>query len=448
MTARRLLLLGAASMLPLLAGCAQIPSGTDAAPVAAACPPANLPAGTRCLRGQDSAGAPYLIAMPEQWNGVLVLHAHGGPTLVPPSSKRADADLKRWSVTVRAGYAWAASVYREGGVAVRSAAEDTERLRRIFIEHVAQPKLTLLHGQSWGASVAAKAAEMYASAANGRSPYDGVLLSSGVLAGGTRAYEFRLELRVVYQYLCGNHPLPNEAQYPLWMGLPPGDPLTRAELTARADECLGLHKPAAQRTPEQARKLKMILDVIHIPERSVQGHLNWATWGFQDIVQNRTGGLNPFGNVGAYYTGSANDAALNAGVLRYAADPRAVARFGADADLNGRIPVPVLTVHAVFDPTAFVEMESTFRETMQRAGTADHLVQTYTDNHQHGYMADPDYATLFAALLQWATHGDKPTAAGIARHCEAFEAEFGPGCRFVPDYRQSPLAARVAPRNE
>jgi len=48
-----------------------------------------------------------------------------------------------------------------------------------------------------------------------RPPYDAVLLTSGVLAGGTRSYDFRLDLRVVYQAVCGNHPRPDEAQYPL-----------------------------------------------------------------------------------------------------------------------------------------------------------------------------------------------------------------------------------------
>ena len=45
-------------------------------------------------------------------------------------------------------------------------------------------------------------------------------------------------------------------------------------------------------------------------------------------------------------------------VARYAADPSARADFAADADLAGRIAVPVLTVHAIDDPTAFVELES------------------------------------------------------------------------------------------
>ena len=440
----------AAALAAVLAGCAQSPDrteprSTEAAPSAIACPE-GPPAGTRCLSGRDSQGAYYLIAMPPQWNGVLVLHAHGGPALGEPELKRSIEDLKRWDIMVRAGYAWAGSTFRQGGVEVRAAAEDTERLRGIFVTHVGQPRRTILHGQSWGASVAAKGAEMYATARNGRSPYDGVLLTSGVLAGGSRSYDFRLDLRVVYQYLCNNHPLPSEPQYPLWQGLPADAKLTRAQLATRVDECLGLRRPAAQRTPEQQRKVKTLVDVIRIPETSILAHLNWATWHFQDIALRRTGGLNPLRNDRVRYQGSDNDAALNAGVLRYAADPRAAARFAEDTDPNGRIPVPVLTVHGVDDPTAFVELDSAFRETMQRAGAGDRLVQTFTQDKEHSYLSDPVYPTLVAALLEWVEQGRKPTPAGIAQRCQAMEATYGPGCRVLPDYQPAPLASRVAPR--
>ncbi len=430
----------------ILAGCAIAPSpSNEAAPLASACPD-GVPQGARCLRGVDSQNAHYLIVVPAEWNGVLVVHAHGGPPLEAKAS-RADEDIKRWSVIVRAGYAYAASVYRQGGVAVRSAAEDTERVRQIFVQHVAVPRRTILHGQSWGASVAAKAAEMYAHSAGGKSPYDGVLLTSGVLGGGTQSYSFRLDLRVVYQYLCGNHPKPDEPQYPLWMGLPADGKLTHAQLAARVNECLGLKKPAAQRTPEQERKVKTIVDVIHIQERSILGHLAWGTWLFQDIVQKRTGGLNPFGNEGVVYRGSSDDVALNAGVQRYRADPQGVATFAHDADLTGRIYVPVLTVHAINDPIAFVELEDTFRRTMEAAGTAEHLVQNFSDHREHSYLDDPVYTTLFAALLRWIDTGEKPTRAGIASDCKTFEAAYGPGCRFMPDYQVAPLESRVPARH-
>jgi len=416
----------------------------QAAPVATGCP-ATVPSGTRCLAGTDSEGAHYLIAMPARWSGVLVLHAHGGPELGPPRAERTAEDLKRWSVMLRAGHAWAGSTFRQGGVAVRSAAEDTERLRQIFVTHVARPQQTVLHGQSWGAGVAAKAAEMYAAPSQQTPAYDAVLLTSGVLAG-MHAYDFRLDLRVLYQRLCANHPRPDEAPYPLWSGLPPETRLTRAELAARVDSCLGLQRPAAQRSAEQQARLQTIVRVIRIPERSIQGHLAWGTWHFQDIVQRRTGGLNPFGNIGARYTGSDDDEALNAGVQRYRADPEAVRRLGADTDPTGRIGVPVLSVHGVHDAVAFVEMDAAFRQTMERAGSADRLVQTFTDDSEHSYLSDPVYPTLVDALLRWARQGTKPTPEGIAQQCTQLEPTFGPGCRFLPAYRPSGLETRVPVR--
>ncbi|WP_255428257.1 hypothetical protein [Ramlibacter cellulosilyticus] len=429
----------------LLGGCAGLQrESPEVAPQAAACP-AELPKDTHCLQGRDSAGAFYLIAMPARWNGTLVLHAHGGPTLGAPTLERTAEDLKRWAIVPRAGYAWAGSSFRQGGVAVRAAAEDTERLRRIFLQHVARPQLTLLHGQSWGASVAAVGASMFTDDGHGRRPYDAVLLSSGVLAGGTRAYDFRLDLRVLYQALCNNHPLPSEKAYPLWMGLPADATLTPAELRRRVDACLGLDRPAAQRTPEQQRKLRTLTTALKVPAESIPGHLHWATWHFQDIAQ-RTGGRNVFGNIGAEYRGSDDDAALNAAVARYAEDPQAVAQFGADTDPDGRIPVPVLTVHGIDDPTAFVEMDHAFRQTMERAGTAGHLVQTFTADRAHSYLSDPTYVTLFEALAQWAKGGAKPTAAGIAQRCPAFEATYGAGCRFRPEFEPRALGTRVTQR--
>jgi alpha-beta hydrolase superfamily lysophospholipase len=415
------------------------------APQAAACP-AGLPSATRCLAGRDSEGAHVLIALPARWNGHLVLHAHGGPLLGAPRAERTVEDLQRWAVVVKAGYAWAGSSFRQGGVAVRAAAEDTERLRRLFVQHVAIPKRTLLHGQSWGAGVAAKAAETFTVDAAGRAPYDAVLLTSGVLGGGTRSYDFRLDLRVVYQVLCGNHPRADEPAYPLWMGLPAASTLTNAELAARADQCLGLRRPAAQRTPEQSRKLKTLVDVLRIPERSVLGHLNWATFHFRDIAQERSNQRPVFGNIGARYIGSDDDAALNAAVQRYAADPQALRRFAEDTDPTGRIPVPVLTVHAIDDPVAFVELESAFRETMDSAGRSAALVQTFTDDAEHSYLADPVYPALLEALLAWVERGDKPTPEAISARCTSLEAAYGPGCRFRSDFRPAPLESRVVPR--
>ena len=110
--------------------------------------------------------------------GSAVPHA---AALGEPREERVVEDLQRWSVMLRAGYAWAGSTFHQGGVAVLSAAEDTERLRSIFVQHFGPARRTILHGQSYGGGVASKAAELYAAVDGRPGPYDGVLLTSGTL---------------------------------------------------------------------------------------------------------------------------------------------------------------------------------------------------------------------------------------------------------------------------
>jgi pimeloyl-ACP methyl ester carboxylesterase len=434
-SARRTLI---GSLALLLSACASPPAAPPEAPPQAQACPAGVPAGARCLRGQDSASSHYLIVMPARWSGVLVVHAHGGPTLGPPSPARADEDIKRWAITVSEGHAWAGSVFRQGGFAVTTAAEDTERVRRIFVEHVAKPRRTLLHGQSWGAMVATRAAELYPLS------WQGILLTSGVVAGPA-TYDFRLDLRAIYQHLCNNHPRPDEPAYSLAIGLPADSKLTNAELASRADDCLGMRKPAAQRSPEQARKLKTIVDVLKIPESSVVSHLNWATFTLRDLVL-KNGGVSPFGNHGVRYVGSPDDAALNAGVPRFKVDTGAVSRFAADVDHRGRFAAPVLTAHGIGDATVFVEGSDTLRQRMAAAGTAGRLVQTFVDSSEHSYWGDAHYPPLFEALLNWVEKGDKPSPAGIADRCRQLRAAQPAECRFLPDYMPKPLASRILPR--
>jgi pimeloyl-ACP methyl ester carboxylesterase len=421
--------------LVFLTGCVSLPK--EAPPAKVACP-AGVPAGTQCLRGQDSAGSHYLIATPAKWSGVLVVHAHGGPALGEPKASRADADIKRWAITLTEGHAWAGSVFRQGGFAVTTAAEDTERVRRIFVDHVAKPQRTLLHGQSWGAMVATRAAELYPKS------WEGILLTSGVVAGPT-TYDFRLDLRAIYQHLCQNHPRADEPQYPLSLGLPADSKLTAAELATRVNDCLGVRKPAAQRTQEQAQKIKTIVDVLKIPENSIVGHLNWGTFTLRDVVS-KSGGASPFGNDTVKYSGSVNDAPLNAAVQRFKADAQASAKFEADVNHQGRFKVPVLTTHGIGDSTVFVEGNDTLRRRMEASGNGARLVQTYVNSSEHSYLGDPIYPPLFEALLAWVNQGTKPTPAGIAARCAALRPAQAAECRFDTAYTPRPLASRIAPR--
>lgn len=406
------------------------PAASDPSPDPAACPD-FLPHETRCWSGRAAKGGYYWIAVPADWNGVLVVHSHGGPRTAAPQPNDPLEDLERFSMTVKEGFAWAGSTYRRGGYGVRMAAEDTDDLRQIFWDAFGRPRRTLLHGQSWGGNVAAKTAELYARDAEGRVVWDGVVLTSGVLAGGTRAYDFRADLRAVYQYYCGNHPAPDEVEYPLWSGLPRESAMKRADLELRVQACTGVGMPEAERTPEQRRRLSDILNVVGIDEGHLVSHLAWATFLFRDLVQERLDGLNPFDNTAVAYRGSHDDAALNAGVTRFSADQMAVARLAYDADLSGLIVAPTLTIHAKHDPTAFVWHEAVYRNRVAQAGRSNLLVQTFTDEAEHSRLSAPEYVGLFENMLAWLDQGDRPTPDSVAAACASAEARYpGESCHF------------------
>ena len=419
---------------------APVPAAADTAPTPAACP-AGVADVADCWTGQDANGAYYAIAVPHDWNGDLVVHAHGGPDLGDASDPaRSVEDLDRWGVMAREGYAWVGSAYRRGGYGTRMAVADTESARTAFEQAFGVPGRTFAHGQSWGGDVAAKLVEVHPTT------YDGVLLTNGVLAGASRGYDYRVDLRVVYQYYCGNHPRPSEPQYPLWMGLRKESTMTSAGLRSRLQECTGVESAPAERTELQQRNLDDILAVTRVPERTLESHLRFATFTFRDIVHNRLDGRNPFSNEGVIYSGSHDDEALNEGVERFDADPSARRDLKWDSDLTGAVSVPTLTMHAIDDPTAFIEHESAYRATREGAGTAGGLVQVFTREAEHSSLSTSGYATVMAALAAWVESGTRPTPAGIAAACPAEDASYGTGCFLDPTFTPAPYASRVAPR--
>jgi len=427
---KRLAALFGAVMLGLPAvASAQAPSPLEAAaPTPIDCP-ASVGREVRCLSGQDANGAWYIIAMPTAWNRKLIVHTHGGPRTGDPEAPDSLEDLDRFAVMVRQGYAWIGSTYRRGGYGVRMAAEDADNSRKIFWARFGRPDRTILHGQSWGGNVAAKAAELYALDIDGRANYDGVLLTNGVLMGGTRAYQFRADLRAVYQFYCENHPSRQDGAYPVWQGLPANASMTRAELRRRIVECTGLGLSQRDRRADQTRRLRDILAVTGIEEDELVAHMNWATFLFQDLVQKRLGGLNPFDNSATVYSGSSDDAALNAGVERFRADPRAVARLAYDADLSGLIVAPTVSIHARHDPTVTYRADAMYAETVAQAGRSGLLVQALTDEDQHSKLEDGGYLTALTALENWIDTGVKPDPTTFQQRCLTLAA--ASSCRFL-----------------
>jgi hypothetical protein len=399
-----------------------------------------------CYTAKLETGAYITAAMPKNWNGDLVVFAHGGPSLVPPTATSSRSDLDKYAYAVRRGYAWVASTYRREGYGVAMAAADTDDARRFFVAQIGKPRRTVLHGASYGGLVGAKLIETYAKNPDGSQNFDGAFLNSGAVTGATLNYQHRVDLRAVYQYYCRNMPRPDEVPYPPWNGVAPDSKMTLKDLDAVVDECTGVGHPASARGERQKQNLANILGVMGYPENLLVRHMQAATLLFRDIVENTTGGRNPFSNVGVHYRGSSDDAALNRDVVRFGADPAAAAALRADGDPTGVLPVPVVSIHSINDPQVVVEAQSAYLDAVKAAGSTDRLVQAFTDERGHTAQSAPELAAGLEALMQWIDKGTKPTAQTIAAGCEQMRASLDGPCRYRPEYAPQPYAKRYYAR--
>jgi GNAT superfamily N-acetyltransferase len=423
---------------------AQSPAGSPA-PAATACPPAVANVAT-CYSAKLETGAYVLAAMPKDWNGTLIVFGHGGPAVVPPTAAGSQGDLAKYSFAVKGGYAWVASSYRREGYGVLMAAEDSDQARKLFIARIGKPRRTIYHGASYGGLVGTKLLEAYAKNPDGSLNYDGAFFNSGYVVGAPVGHQFRADLRAVYQYYCKNLPRPDEAQYPLWSGLPAQSKMTLKELEATVDACTGIAHPAAERSETQKQNLADIIGVMRFPESMLVRHMQAATFLFREIAERTTQGRSAFSNIDVRYTGSHNDAELNAGVARFAADPAAVAALKADGEPTGALPVPVVSIHSINDPQVVVEVQSAYRAAVDRAGSGDRLVQAFTDEKSHTGQSAPELAATLDALMQWIEKGAKPTPQTIAAGCERWRGTFEGPCSYHPDYSPKPYGTRFYAR--
>src|SRR5712691_12974317 len=121
------------------------------------------------------AGTPYLINVPLDWNGGLVIFAHGYQGEGSGAGTVRGSPLDQ-HLTQR-GYAWAASGYRAWGYRPDWFLLDLLALRAHFINRFGQPRWTIIHGQSMGGHVSIASLELHPDA------YQGALIECGVIDG-------------------------------------------------------------------------------------------------------------------------------------------------------------------------------------------------------------------------------------------------------------------------
>jgi hypothetical protein len=415
----------------------------------AQCPP-GLPPGTTCHSGVDIHGAFFLIAIPANYNDRLVLWNHGY-TLSPPAPLGA-SDLGVGALALQLGFAAAASSYRPDAVGlsgwqVRDAAEDTDILRRQFISIFGRPAKTYVVGASEGGLITAETIERFGRDEDGRLNYHGAMPLCGAVAGGAANWYGGFDLRVVCQHYCQNLPLPNELQYPLYLGLAPNNTLSAQDVALRVNQCTGVLQPPVTRTPQQKRNLANILGVTTIPESFLITDMEFATFGLQELTLVRTHGLSPVTNLGVIYHGSDDDMALNSNVFRAGFDEEANEWLNSAYNPNGKVSIPTVTMHTIGDGLVIVENEHEYREEFAEEETRRHLFQIFTNAGGHCQFSNSEIAAAFQTLVNWVEKHQHPTKKGAVTLCTQFQSVFGDACNINTEFKPGEFEARIPPRN-
>jgi pimeloyl-ACP methyl ester carboxylesterase len=364
---------------------------------------------------ETGPGSFYRLYMPANWNGKLVVYAHG--TVYPffPVALPAEADAFA-GIFGSQGFAVAMSSYKETGLAIKDGAQRTHQLSGLFASRFGQPQRTYLVGRSLGGFIVTSLAEKYPRA------YDGVMPICGVVGGFPSEFSYVFNERLVFDYLYPGI-LPGSAtSVPM-----PSNPA--AALAAVADiqqRAVGAIFSDARPLPGAAQIAFVDQTLMPLPTGApFFGPLSQQQFGaflvtplvlhailVNDVVQHTQGHI-PFGNSGVTYSSSAPFMsgavqAINAGVTRITADPDALNWIENNGDTSGQLFIPMLTLHTRYDTQVPIASEVIYRNKVDAAGQSDLLVQRTTEGFDHCNFTAAEIGQGLHDLVNWVENGQKP----------------------------------------
>ena len=356
-------------------------------------------------------GAAYRIEVPANWNGKLVMYAHGyaGTGSMLGIS---NPSIRRY--LVQNGYAWAASSYSKNYYDVRAGVEDTNALALEFNKIAAAngrplttPTRLYITGHSMGGHITAAAIEdeTYATA-NHKVRYHGAVPMCGVV-GDTELFNQFAAMQVTAQALAGV----------------PSYPTTKwSEIQALVTGTLFTTFPS-------------------VPTAAGAKYLS--------VVKHITGGERPLFNEGIAFGGSfpsaygtfggdgtidgiltqsvldtnaytyvidgdaAGSTALNASVQKLSAVPDAN-RLRRDGlrwipQVNGEFKIPVVSIHTLGDLFVPFSMQQTYQKRTAAKGNGAWLVQRAIRGASHCDFTVAEQVAAFDDMIRWERDGIKPS---------------------------------------
>jgi len=369
------------------------------------------------VNGKLADGAAYKLQCPAgAWNGTLFLYSHGYvvPGTNNPATDVGDPVTGAW--LLNHGYALAGSSYATTGWAIQQALPDQINTLNRFAGTFSQPTHTIAWGHSLGGIITAGLIQRYPSR------FSAALPMCGVLSGGVGTWNAAADGAFAFQQLI-------DPSVQVVHITNPGANLTGA-LQAAA---------AAQKTKQGRARLALVaalgdtpgwftpLSPEPGPKNYTAQEANQYDW-FSQVdgpfifalraeLEARAGG-NPSWTTGVDYTAqlamsadSAEVAALYkaAGLdlsadlatvqnaTQISVDPTAAQYLEHNVTFDGKISIPVLTMHTTGDGLVVPENEQAYRSVVHHGGNASLLRQIFV--HRAGHCAFTPAETITAARV-------------------------------------------------
>lgn len=427
------------AIMAVLLGLLTFPGNAHAAPPACAPPvasttqpgytvvdPACDPDGTPFVPVAGSAvytgilnGAAYRLEKPSHWNGELVVYAHGyrgaGRTVFVNSPSLRAHYLAR-------GFAWAASGYQTNGYDVGQGVRDSYALIDLFKNRTGtRARDVYMTGESMGGHVTAVAIEHYPRAFVGAMPVCGVL-------GDAELFDYFLDANLTAAALTGvkvtfpADPVAYEAQ--VRQELPRLDGRWADVVEQRS----GGTRPGFDQAFAYWNALPSIPPLTTVP--FLFGLYPGLTAGTIGIAKG-----NVTSNRFTVYQEDASpwltrdELRLNRDVLRVDRTDSPSRDLSGVPRVDGRPPVPTLSMHTVGDLFVPIKMEQVYAERARANGRSNLFVSRAIRALGHCEFTQPELEQGFDDLTRWVRTGHHPAGDAILDPRAVADPRFG--CRFT-----------------
>ncbi len=328
------------------------------------------------------------VCFPADWNGDLIVYAHG---YVEPQAPLAVPENEFGGTPVEdlvnaLGYAYATTSYRANGLIADVAVDDLLEVVDLVQRTVRpDPARVYLVGVSEGGLVATLAAEQEPER------FTGALAACSPIGDFARQIDYLNDVRVVFDYLFPGI-LPGSANDPP-AELVEGWTSTYAPaVTAaiQADPGHGAELAAVTGIPDEGMDMATLA-------RTAVALLRYNVLGSAD-AKDRLGGQ-PYDNADRVYLGSDDDEALNAGVERISAHAGARAaleRFETTGDPGVKLSI----IHTTGDPIVPFFHQPLYEEKTVAAGATGRLAHRDVERFGHCAFTTTEILAAFGELPQ------------------------------------------------